>query len=91
MDFWRSWDLRENSKSGSVGASTEGKKKVMLPWMAGNSWSRRDSLKFFRWGGVGEEGLMHVLEMISFFILFIFLCFFLLFSPRYSTLHEHHD
>ena len=48
-DSWRSWDLRENSKSGSVvAASSAGKKKVMLPWMAGESWSRRESLKVLR-------------------------------------------
>jgi hypothetical protein len=84
MDFWRSWDLHENSKSGSVGESKEEKKKVMLPWMARRSWSRRESLKFFRWGGVGEEGLMQVPETISFFISLIFLCFLI-----YSLLDLH--
>ena len=65
------WDLRENSKSGSateVVAASEGKKKVMLIWTAGESWSRRDSLKVFRLGVVGEEGLMQVLKTISVFI-----------------------
>ena len=38
---------------------------MVLPWMLGESWSRRESLKVSRCGGVGDEGLMHFLLTIS--------------------------
>ena len=41
---------------------------MMLPWMLGESWSRRESLKDLRCGGVGEVGLIYFLDVISDFI-----------------------
>lgn len=41
------------------------KKKVMLPWMSGESWSSSESLKVFKCDSVGVEGLMHFLCNIS--------------------------
>ena len=71
--------ILSQGRATEVVVASEGKKKVMLIWTAGESWSRRDSLKVFRLGVVGEEGLMQVLKTISVFIWGMLLCLFFIF------------
>lgn len=49
---------------------------MMLPWMFGESWSSKESLKVWRFGGVAMEGFMYILCSSSNFIsplIFLFL------------------
>lgn len=41
----------------------------MLPWILGESWSSKESLKVLRCGGVGLEGFMTIVFKVSSFMI----------------------